>query len=147
VSREPTSSPRCGERRLARHQQHGNAAAEQIVHRGAGVGGADVDMDQHALRLAGDERVAAGHVRGGVLVRAEDDVRQLLAALLAARHLLDDRRVVSAEVAEQMLDPNLVQAFQEIIGGGVVGSVRRLTRSGLGHGYGAFRWVVRFLGA
>ena len=33
----------------------------------------------------------------------------------------------------EMLDADLVQAFEEVIGGGVIGRIRRLTRGGLGH--------------
>ena len=70
--------------RLARHQQHRQPRAEQVVHRVRGVGGADVDVHQHGLAAAGHRRVAHRHVRRGVLVRAEHDVRHLLAALLRA---------------------------------------------------------------
>ena len=106
-----------GERRLARHQQHRQPAAIEVVHGVRGVGGADVDMHQHALAAAGHQRVAAGHVRRGVLVRAHDDGRDLLAAPLAAGKRLDDRGVVGAHVREQVVDPDLVQAFDQIVRG------------------------------
>ena len=64
-----------GERRLAGHQQHRQPAAIEVVHGVGGVGGADVDMHQHALAAAGHHGVAAGHVGGGVLMRADDDGR------------------------------------------------------------------------
>ena len=116
--------------RLARHQQHRQAAAEQVVHRVRGVGGADVDMHQHGLAAAGHRRVAHRHMRRGVLVRAEHHVRHLLAALLPLRHRLDRRRVVGAEVAEQVLDAELVQPLDEVIGGGVLGRVADLGGGG-----------------
>jgi hypothetical protein len=57
-------------RRLARHQQHRQPRAEQVMHRVGGVGGSDVDMHQNGLAAAGDRGVAHRHVRGGILVRA-----------------------------------------------------------------------------
>ncbi len=44
-----------GVRRLARHQQHRQAAAVEIMHGVGGIGGADIDMHQHALAAAGDQ--------------------------------------------------------------------------------------------
>ena len=79
-----------------------------IVHAVCGIGGADVDMHQHALAAPGDQRIAGGHVRGGVLVRTAHHVRHHLAALAAMRHLLDDRRVIGAEITEQIFDADLV---------------------------------------
>ena len=93
--------------RLAGHEQHRQPAAVEIVHGVGGIGGADIDMHQHALAAAGNERIAAGHVGGGVLVRAADDFRQRLAALPPVCHLFDDRRVIGAEIAEQILDADL----------------------------------------
>jgi hypothetical protein len=108
---------RGGERRLAGHQQHGQPAAEDVVHGGRRVGGADVDMHQHALAASGHQRVAGRHVRRGVLVRAADRLRHRLAALLAVGQLLDDRRMVGAEIAKEIVDADLVEAFQQEIGG------------------------------
>jgi len=36
------------------------------------VRGADIDVNHHRLRLSGNEKIADGHVHGGVLVRAGD---------------------------------------------------------------------------
>ena len=135
--------------RLARHQQHRQAAAEQVVHRVGGVGGADVDVHQHGLAAAGHRRIAHRHMRRGVLVRAEHHVRHLLAALLPVRHRLDGRRVVGAEVAEQVLDAELVQALDEVVGGGVLGRVADLRGGGgvgRGLGHGCYRWFVVMAG-
>ena len=66
----------------------------------------------------------------------------------AVRHRLDRRRVVGAEVAEQVLDAELVQAFDEVIGGGVLGRVADLA-GGLLHGdmgSVAVGWDGRFSG-
>jgi hypothetical protein len=49
------------------------------------------------------------------------------------RHLFDDRRVVGAEIAEQILDAEFGEAFEEIIGGGELGSVG-LAGGGCVHG-------------
>jgi hypothetical protein len=109
--------------RLAGHQQHRQATAKHVVHGRCGVGGPDIDMHQYALAASRDGRVARGHVRRGVLVRATHDFRHRLAALAAMRHLFDDRRVIGAEIAEQILDADLVQAFNQIIGGREIGKV------------------------
>ena len=93
------------------------------MHGVGGVGGADIDVDQHALAAPGDEGVALRHVRRRILVRAVQDAGHRLAALLAMRHLLDDRGVIGAEIAEQIFDAELAQAFEEVIGGGEIGSV------------------------
>ena len=109
--------------RLAGHQQHRQAAAKQVVHGRCRVGGPDIDMHQYALAASGDDRVARGHVRSSVLVRAAHDVRHRLAAPATMRHLLDDRHVIGAEIAEQILDADLVQAFNQIVGGRELGNV------------------------
>ena len=119
--------------RLAGHQQHRQTAAIEVMHGVGGIGGADVDMDQHALAAAGDEGVARGHVGGGVLVRAAHHAGHRFAALLAMRHLVDDRGVVGAEIAKQIIDADLAQALEEIIGRGVIGNVG-VARGGRGHG-------------
>ena len=95
-------------RRLAGHQQHRQAAAIHVVHAVCGIGGTDVDVHQHTLTAPGDQRVAGGHVRRGILVRTAHDFRHFLAALAAMRHLLDDRRVIGAEITKQIFDADLV---------------------------------------
>ena len=112
-----------GVRRLAGHQQHRQAAAIEIMHGVGGIGGADIDMHQHALAAAGDQRIAAGHVRGGILVRAAHDVRHRLAAFAAMRHLLDDRRMIGAEVTEQIVDADLLEALEQVISAGEIADV------------------------
>jgi hypothetical protein len=111
------------ERSFARHQQQRQPAAKDVMHRGRGVGGADVDVHQHALPAAGDEGVARRHVGSGVLVRTADDGRQRVAALSPMRNLLDDRGVVGAEIAEKVFDPELAQPLQEEIGGRIARAI------------------------
>ncbi len=109
--------------RLAGHQQHRQPAAEKIVHAVRGIGGADIDMDQHALAASGDQRIARRHMRGRVLVRAAHHAGHRLAAFPAMRHLVDDRRVIGAEIAEQIIDADLVEAFEQVIGRGEIGNI------------------------
>ena len=109
--------------RLARHQQHRQAAAVEIVHGVGSVGRTDIDMHKHALAAAGDQSIAAGHVRGGVFVRAAHDVRHRLAAFTPMRHLLDDRRVIGAEITEQIVDADLFEALEQVIGAGEIANV------------------------
>ena len=109
--------------RLARHQQHRQPAAVEIVHGVGGIGGADIDMHQHALAAPGDQRIAAGHMRGGVLVRTAHHVRQHLAALSPMRHLFDDRRVIGAEITEQVVDADLFEALEQVIRAGEIADV------------------------
>ena len=102
------------------------------MHGVGGIGGADVDMHQHALAAPGDKRIAPGHVRRRILMRAVQNARHRLASLLAMRHFLDDRGVIGTEIAEQIFDPKLGQAFQEIIGGRELRGVA-LAGDGCGH--------------
>ena len=106
-----------GVRRLAGHQQHRQPAAEDIVHRRRGVRRAHVDMNKHALAASGDEGITCRHVGGGVFVRTGDDGGKRVAALPPVRDLLDDRRVIGAEIAKEIFDPELAQPLQKEIGG------------------------------
>ncbi len=65
-----------------------------------GVGGADIDMHQHALAATADQGVTTGHVSRSVLVGTANRVRYRLAALAAVGQFLDDRRMVGTEIAE-----------------------------------------------
>ena len=101
--------------RLAGHQHHRHAGAAEIVQRHRRVGGAGIDMDHHALAAPGGDGVARRHVHRRVLVRAKNGRRHLAAAAPEARHRLDQRRVVGAEVAEQVVEADLVQPLEEIM--------------------------------
>ena len=76
-------------------------------------------MHQHRLAFAGRERIAAGHVHGHDLMRAQDHFRMFPAFLVPARHLLDDRDVVGAEIGEDVVDPEVDQAFEKIMRSGI----------------------------
>ncbi len=93
------------------------------MHAVCGVRGADIDMDQHALAAAGDQRIARRHMGGCVLMRATHHVGHGVAAFTAVRHLVDDWRVVGSEIAEQVIDADLFQAFEQVIGGREIGNI------------------------
>src|SRR5271156_2223792 len=61
-------------------------------------------------------------MRGGVLVRTADNLRHGLTKLAMARHLLDDRRVIGAEVAEQIIYADLGEAFEQVMGRRIFGN-------------------------
>ena len=102
-------------RRTPGHQQDGNTAAAKIVKRHRGIGGTGIDMDDDALAAPRGDGIACRHVHSGDLVRTKDSARRLAAVALEAGHCLDERRVIGAEVAEEVVDSDLVQAFEEIM--------------------------------
>jgi hypothetical protein len=104
------------EGRLARHQQHRPARAEQVVHAHRRIGGAGVHVHQHALAAAGHRRIAGGHVDGDVLVRAQHHVGLRPPFARELRHGLDQRHVVRAEIGEQVLDARFGEAVEEMVG-------------------------------
>jgi hypothetical protein len=111
--------PARGEGRAAGHDEGRQPRAEQVVHRHRRIRRAGIDMHQHRLSAPGRCGIAAGHVDGDVLVRAEHDVRMRAALRVPARQLLDDRDVVGAEVGEDVLDPELAEALEQVVRGGV----------------------------
>src|SRR6185437_488323 len=111
-------------RRAAGEQHHGQAVAEQILDRHAGVRGTGIDMYQHGLAPAGGKRIAAGHVHRDDLVRAQDHFGMLAAFLVPARDLLDDRDMVGAEIGENVVDPEIDKTLEEVVRSGVTGHYR-----------------------
>jgi hypothetical protein len=95
-------------------------------------------MHEHALATTGHEGIACRHMGGGVLVRAGDDRREYVAALPPMRNLLDDGRVIRAEIAEEIFDPELAQPLQEEIGGRIFRAVGPAP-CGCFHGGGSVR--------
>ena len=85
------------------------------MHAVGGIRRADVDVHQHTLTASGHEGESARHVCRRVLMRAADHRRQLFAEHLLVRHLLDDRRVIGTEIAEQVFDADLVEAFEKVV--------------------------------
>jgi len=87
------------------------------------VGGTDIDVDENPLAAAGHQRIAGGHMAGGIFVRAAYDLGHRFAALPAVRHFLDDRRMIGAEVTKQILDADLFEALEQVIGGGEIADI------------------------
>ncbi len=113
----------------AGHQQNRDAGAADIVQGHRRIGGAGIDMHHHALAATGREEVARCHVRRRDLVRADHGLGRLSAVALEGGHRLDDRRVVGAEVAEDVVAADLGQAFEEILrrrAAGLVDAVHRV---------------------
>jgi 3-(3-hydroxy-phenyl)propionate hydroxylase len=63
----------------------------------------------------GPPGLPAGHVDGHVLVWAQHDLRRLEAVRVEASELFDQRRMIGAEIAEQVLDIDLIQRFEKIM--------------------------------
>ena len=103
--------------RASGKQHHRQAIAKQVLDRHAGVRGAGIDMHEHRLAASGRQRIAAGHVHRDDLVRAQDHLGMLAAFTVPARHLLDQRDVVGAEIGEDVVDAEIDQAFEEIMRG------------------------------
>ncbi len=76
------------------------------------------------MATARHQRVAARHMNSRILVRAKNDRRHLSPDGLPRRHLFDDRRMIRSEIAKQILDADLVEAFEKIISGAVASVVR-----------------------
>src|SRR5580692_4383782 len=107
------------ERRAAGEQQHRQAVAKQILDRHAGIRGARIDMHEHGLRPPGRERIAGRHVHGHHFMRAQDDFRMFSSLAIPLRHRFDQRDMVGAEIGEDILDAEIDQPLQEMMGGGV----------------------------
>ena len=93
-----------GERRASGGQQHRHAIAARIDQHVDRVRRANVGVQHHRLRLAGDHGVAMRHRHRGVLVRHHHRPRHLAVGAGRAREGLDDGREVGAGIAEQVVD-------------------------------------------
>src|SRR5882757_5621671 len=93
-------------------------------------------MDDDALAAAGSDGVARRHVDGGDFVRAEDGLGGLAAVTLEGRHGLDERRVIRAKIAEQIVAADLGQAFEEVVGRRLAGFVDAVQRVLIRWSYG-----------
>ena len=100
-------------------QHYRQPVAKQVLDRHACIGGAGIDMHENRLSLAGRKGVAARHVNGHDLVRAEDDFRMLAAFAVPARDLLDQRDMIGAEIGEDIVDAEVDKTFEEIMRGAV----------------------------
>src|SRR5689334_8926652 len=88
-------------------------------------------MHQYCLGAAGRQRVAAGNVHRDDLVRAQDHFWMLAALAVPARHLLDQRHMVGAEIGEDVLDAEIDQAFEEVVRGRVAAHLYRFSATNL----------------
>ena len=77
---------------VAAHNDNRHAVAPRIVDSHRGVLEADRPVAQRHQRLAGDLEVAVGHADSGLLVRASEELRHLVAAVV-------DQRLVDAAIA------------------------------------------------
>jgi hypothetical protein len=107
------------EGRASGEQHHRQPIPKQVLDRHAGVCRSGVDMHEHRLSLAGRQRIAAGHVNGDDLMRAEDHFGMLAAFAVPACDLLDQRDVVGAEIGEDIVDADVDETFEEIMRGTV----------------------------
>ena len=78
-----------GIRGFARHEQHRQTGAHQVVHAHGRVGRARVHMHHHALPLPRDSGITTRHVDGHVFMRAQHHLGHGLALGLQSRHLVN----------------------------------------------------------
>ena len=104
-----------GVRHRAREDEHGSAAAHGVVHHAANVLGAGIDVDHDRLRLTRHHGVRVGGGERHRLVRAEDELRQLIltAIGLGLGEGLDDAGVIAAEIGEDVADARFRQCLEE----------------------------------
>jgi hypothetical protein len=100
-------------------QHYRQPVPKQVLDRHAGIGGPGIDMHEHCLSLAGRQGIAAGHVNGDDLVRAEDHFRMLAAFAVPARDLLDQRDMIGAEIGKDIVNAEVDEPFEEIMRGTV----------------------------
>jgi len=62
---------------------------------------------------------------GDILVRTINNLRSPQALALPPGELLDQRRVISSEIAKHILDANVIQRFEQVMGRGVSARVGR----------------------
>jgi hypothetical protein len=90
---------------------------KQILDRHAGVGGTGIDMHQNRLTASRRQGVAASHMDGDDLVRAQDHFGMLAAFPVPARQLLDQGDVIGAQIGKDVVHPEVDQAFEEMMRG------------------------------
>ncbi len=95
------------------------AAFGGIVDSAAERLGAAFDVDEHGLRLAAHLREAVGAAQRHHLVRAGDQARNLPAGHLCLRDRLDQRRVIAAEIGEDVSDSGFRERFEKCRAGSV----------------------------
>ena len=114
--------------RASRHQHQGQAGFGNIVNAHAGIGGPRIHMHQHPLAPARGQGITGGHVDSCVFMRAQNRFGKSQTLLAPARHLFDQRGMVGTQIAEQIIQAQIIEALKQMMGGGV--------RLGLIHGHG-----------
>jgi hypothetical protein len=79
------------------------------VHAKGCIGRACVNMDKHRLAAACHLGVSARHMNRDILMRTENDFGRTKAIRFKPGQFFDQRRVISAEVAKQKFDADLIQ--------------------------------------
>jgi hypothetical protein len=70
-----------------------------------------VNMDEHRLAAACHLGVSARHVYRDILMRTENDFGRPKAVCFKPGQFFDEWRVISAEVAKQIFDPDLIKSL------------------------------------
>ena len=112
----------------ARHQHQWQAGFGNVVDAHGGIGRSRIHVNQHPLAPAGRQRITRGHVHCCVFVRAQNGLGKGLPPLAPTRHLFNQGGMVRAQVAKQIIQAQLIEALQQMVGCGV--------RWGLIHGHG-----------
>jgi hypothetical protein len=107
-----------GDRRAARHEQHGNMFAGRIDGPNGAVCEADVGVHHDGLRAAGYEIIAVGHAHCRMLVWNSERDRQLHFVGRRFREAFDDRREIRTGVGEHVVDAKRLQARKNCAAGG-----------------------------
>jgi len=77
------------------------------VHAHGRVGRSRVNVHHDSLTTARGRRVTRGHVDRHVFMRAQQHGRMRPALLIPARQLFNDRHVISTEIGEDVVNPEL----------------------------------------
>ena len=101
-----------GEGRAARAEEHGDIAAPGVHDAADRIGGADIHMHHHKLRLAGLEVIAHGHGHGHVLMGHGDGLGDLGPIGFGLGIGLDQGREIRARVGEEIINAAIRQQGQ-----------------------------------
>ena len=103
-----------GDRRAPGREEQRNAIAAHIGDIVDRVGGTDIDVHHHRLRLAGHQIGAVRHGDCEVLVRHQHRPRHLAVGTFARAAIgLDDRRKVGAGIGEEKIDAMIGKRAQK----------------------------------
>ncbi len=74
-------------------------------------------MHQNRLAASGRQGIAASHMHGDDLVRAQDHFGMLAAFLVPARQLLNQGDVIGTQIGKDVVHPEVDQSFEEMMRG------------------------------